>query len=137
MENQTLFISYLVAWLPYIAGVHAYAYWRRLDHGLVSLSHAAPTLVTITMTYIFLLGRGATVRQFVAGSESGMDLWSLWVSLWPLLLLATFAAGFAQLAWIITMPGTRRSLTWIPVALTGMAMCAFSFVTVAYNFPDA
>jgi hypothetical protein len=130
MENRTLFIAYLVVWLPYVVGLHAYAYWRRLGQGVVTLSHAAPSIVAIMMAYIFLLGHGATVRQFVAGSEHGMDLWSLWVGLWPLLLLATFGAGVAQAVWMIVVSMKHGSRTWIPVALTGTAMCAFSFLTV-------
>ncbi len=93
MENRSLFIAYLVVWMPYVVGLHGYGRWKRLGQGAVALSHAAPSLVAITMAYIFLIGHGATVRQFVAGSEQGMDVWSLWVGLWPLLLLATFAAG--------------------------------------------
>jgi hypothetical protein len=137
MENRTLFIAYLVVWLPYVVGLHAYASWRRLGHGIVTLSHAGPSLVAITMAYIFLLGHGATVRQFVAGSEGGMDLWSLWVDLWPLLLLGTFGAGVAQAVCLFVVSVKRGFRLWIPVALTGAAMCAFSFVTVMSNFPDA
>lgn len=137
MENRTLFITFLVLWLPYVAGLHAYAYWKRLGQGVVLVSHAAPSLVAVTMAYIFLLGHGATVRQFVAGSEGGMYLWSLWVDLWPLLLLATFAAGVTHAVWMIVVCVKRGSRRWIPVALTGTAMCAFSFLTVMSNFPDA
>lgn len=137
MENRSLFIAYLVVWIPYVVGLHGYAWWRRLGHGVVVLSHAAPSLVALGMAYIFLLGHGATVRQFVAGSDRGMDLWSLWVGLWPLLLLATFGAGVAQTVWMVVVSVKRGSRTWIPVALTGTAMCAFSFVTVMSNFPDA
>lgn len=137
MENRLLFIAYLVVWLSYVVGLHVYAYWRRLGQGVVTLSHAAPSLVAITMAYIFLLGHGATVRQFVAGSQGGMDLWSLWVGLWPLFLLATFGAGVAQTVWLIVVSVKRVLRTWIPVALTGAAMCAFSFLTVMSNFPDA
>lgn len=137
MENRTLFIAYLLVWLPYVVGLHAYAHWQRLAHGSVTLSHAAPSLVAITMAYIFLLGHGATVRQFVAGSEGGMELWWLWVGLWPLLLLATFGAGIAQTVCLIVVSVKRGLRTWIPVTLTGTAMCAFSFLTVMSNFPDA
>lgn len=62
MENRTLFIAYLVIWLPYIMGLHAYASWRRLGHGIVTLSHAVPSLVAITMAYIFLLSQSRSRR---------------------------------------------------------------------------
>ena len=53
MENRTLFITFLALWLPYVVGLHAYAYRRRLGQGIVMLSHAAPSLVAVTMAYIF------------------------------------------------------------------------------------
>ncbi len=137
MENRTLFIAYLVVWLPYVVGIHSYGQWRRLNQAVVTLSHAAPSVVAVTMAYIFLLGHGATVRQFVAGSEGGMDLWSSWVGLWPLLLLVTFGAGVAQTVCLIAVSVKHGLRMWIPVALTGSAMCAFSFLTVMSNFPDA
>jgi hypothetical protein len=137
MEDRTLFIAYLVVWLLYVAGLHAYACWRRLDRRVVTLSHTVPSLVAIAMTYIFLFGHGTTVRQLVAGSERGMDLWSLWVGVWPWLLLTTFGAGAAQAIWMFVVSVKRGSREWIPVALTGVAMCAFSFLTVMSNFPDA
>jgi hypothetical protein len=118
-------------------GIHGYAWWKSLGQAVVGLSHAAPSVVAISMTCIFLIGHGATVAQFVAHSERGMELWSLWVSLWPLLLLATFAAGIAQAIWIIAASVKREWRRWIPVALSGTAMSLFSFVTVASNFPDA
>ena len=125
MENRTLFIAYLVVWLLYVMGLHAYASWRRLGHGIVTLSHAVPSLVAITMAYIFLLGHGATVRQFVAGSEGRINLWSLWVDLWPLLLLGTFGAGVAQTVCLIVVSVNRGLRTWIPVALTGAVVRAY------------
>ena len=137
MENRTLFVAYLVVWIPYVVGLHGYGRWKRLGQGAVALSHAVPSFVAITMAYIFVIGHGATVRQFVAGSEQGMDVWALWVGLWPLLLLATFATGVAHAVWMLAVSLKRESRTWIPVALTGAAMCAFSFLTVMTNFPDA
>ena len=137
MENRSLFITYLVTWLLYVAGIHGYALWRRISHVAVALSHAAPSLVAISMTYIFLIGHGATVRQYVAYSARGMDLWSLWVTLWPVLLLATFGVGVAQAVWTIVVSVNRDRRIWIPVAVLGTGMCVFSFVTVMANFPDA
>jgi len=137
MEKRTLFVAYLVLWTPYVAGLHGYGWRRRLNQGVVALSHAAPSVVAVTMAYIFLIGHGATVRQLVSDSERGMDLWSLWLGLWPLLLLATFGAGGAQAVWMIVVSMKREWRPWIPVALTGTAMCAVSFLTVASNFPDA
>jgi hypothetical protein len=133
MENREL---YLVAWVLYVLVIHGYAWWKRLSQRTVVLSHAAPSLVAILMTCIFLIGHGATVMQFVAYSELGMDLWSMWAGLWPLLVLATFVGGVAQVVWIVVVCVKREGRAWIPVALLGAAMCAFSFVTVMDNFPS-
>jgi hypothetical protein len=137
MENRQILISYLIVWLPYVVCVHGYAWGGRLRQSVAALSHAAPSLVAISMTYIFLIRQGATVAQFVAGSEEGVGVWSLWVSLWPMLLLATFAAGGAHLIWLVVACVKRQWRAWVPVALAGIVMSGFAFVTVAANFPDA
>lgn len=137
MENKSLLIAYLAVWIPYVTAIHGYTRWRQLSHSVVVLSHAVPSLVAMTMAYIFLLCHGQTVRQFVANSDRGMDLWSLWVDVWPMLLQATFAAGVAQLVWMMVVSVRRSWRPWVPVALTGTAMCAFAFLTVICNFPDA
>jgi hypothetical protein len=137
MENRELLVIYAWAWIFYVVGIHRYAQWKRLSHPILVVSHAAPSLVAISMTYIFLISHGATVRQFVAGSERGMDLWSLWVGLWPLLLLVTFGSGITQAGWTIVVTAKREWRGWIPVALFGAAMSGFAFVTVMSNFPDA
>ncbi len=136
MENKPLFIAYLATWLMYVAAIHGYAMWSRISHARVGLSHAAPSLVAISMACIFLIGGGATVRQHVAYSGLGMSLWSLWVALWPLLLLATFGAGVAQAVWTIVASVTRGRRARVPVAALGTGMCVFSFVVVMENFPD-
>lgn len=137
MENRSLFIVYLVTWLLYVVGIHWYGSWRRLDKGSVGVSHAAPSLVAVSMAYIFLIEHGATVRQFVAYSDRGMDLWSLWCCLWPLLLLVAFAGGVAQTILTVVVSVKREWRMWIPVTALGAGMCGFSFMTVLSNFPDA
>lgn len=137
MENKSILIVYLVTWVFYVVGVHVFGKWKRLRQAFVVLSHIVQSVVAISMTYIFLIGHGATVRQFVANSDRGMDLWSLWVGLWPFLLLATFGSGFAQGSLTITVLAKREKRVWAPITALGVAMNAFSFVTVGSNFPDA
>lgn len=137
MENEALFLAYLLTWPPYVLGIHAYARWKRISHAAAALSHAAPSLVAISMAYIFLIGHGATVRQFVASSDRGMGLWSLWVMLWPLLLHATFGAGALQAVLTLVAVFKRGWRKWILFSSSGTAMAAFAFMTVAQNFPDA
>lgn len=137
MENKSIFISYLLTWILYIAGIHAYGVRWRLSQTAVCLSHAVPSLIAISMAWIFLIGHGVTVRQFVGNSERGMDLWSLWCGLWPLLLLTTFVVGFSQIVMTIAVAVNREFRKWVPVAALSAGMCAFAFMTVLSNFPDA
>jgi len=136
VENRELLVAYLATWLVYLVAIHCYAWWRRLCQPLVILSHAAPTTVAVSMTCIFLIGRGATVRQLTAYSEGGADLWSLWAGLWPLLLLAVFGAWISQMFWTIIICANREHRIWIPITLSGAAMCVFAFMTVIENFPS-
>ena len=137
MENRALFIAYLVTWLVYVAGIHGYALWKRINQAVVAISHVVPSLVAALMTYIFLIGHGATVRQFVAYSERGTDMWSVWVGLWPILLCATFGAGVVQAILAIFVAAKPERRAWLPVAALSTGMCAFAFMTVIANFPDA
>jgi len=137
MEDREILIHYLVVWVPYVLCVHGYAWGGRLRQWIATLSHAGPSLVAVSMTYVFLIRHGATVAQYVAGSEEGMGLWSLWVDLWPMLLLATFAGGIAQGIWVVVACFKREWWAWVPVALAGALMCGFAFVVVMSNFPDA
>jgi len=137
MESRALLVNFVWACALYVIGIHWYAQWKRLNHPIVILSHAAPSVVAVLMTYIFLIRHGATVAQFVTGSDEGMGLWSAWAGLWPLLLLATCGSGIAQAILIIVVSVTREWRAWMPVALFGAAMSGFAFSTVLSTFPDA
>jgi len=137
MENETLFIAFLVTWTVCVSASHIWAWRKGLPVAGVITSHAAPSAVVAVMTYVFLIGGGATVAQFVAGSESGMDLWSLWFHLWPVLLFITGASAFGSFVWTIIACVKKPHRKWIPVAIASLLMSAFAFVTVGANFPDA
>lgn len=137
MDKRTLLIAYLVGWIACVLVLHWYGWRKRLDHYVVGFAHSVPSLVAILMTRIFLIGQGAAVRQFVADSEQGMELWTLWFRLWPLLFFLTLAAGVADFVWMILVSLKREWRVWIPVALVGALMCGCSFLTVLLNFPDA
>jgi hypothetical protein len=137
MENRTIFAAYLVVWCAYIVAAHIWGRRRQLHIAGVIASHAAPTGVAIVMTYVFLIAGGATVAQFVAGSESGMALWSLWFHLWPVLLFATAASGMFSLVWTIMACVKHSQRKWIPITIAAVLMSVFAFLTVGANFPDA
>jgi hypothetical protein len=120
MESRTTFLAYLAVWCAYVLAAHAWGWRKRLHFAGIIASHAAPSAVAVVMTYIFLLAGGSTVAQFAAGSESGMDLWSLWFGLWPILLLVTAASAFMSLVWTIVGYVDNSQRRWTPVALAGV-----------------
>jgi hypothetical protein len=137
MENRTILLAYLAVWCAYVLAAHTWGWRKRLHPAGIIASHAAPSAVAVAMTSIFLLAGGSTIAQFAAGSESGMDLWSLWFRLWPALLLVTAASGVMSLVWTIIASVNNSRRRWTPVTLAGVIMSVFAFLTVAANFPDA
>jgi hypothetical protein len=137
MENRPIFLAYLWVWGAYVVALYAYALVRRKSLIVTTISHIVPTAVALEMAYIFLIHRGGTVRQLSAGSETGMDMWSLWVDSWFWILRATKAWGLAHYAWLLVVSIKAKARAWGPVAAAGLAMAAFAFYTAALNFPDA
>ena len=137
MENSTLFNVYLMTWITSVAGIHLYGNSRHLNHGLICLSHAVPSVVALSMTCIFVIGGGASVAQIASSIPQGMNLWSLWFGLWPLFLFATFVAGVAQALLTLDFALNKSRRPWAPVTTIGTALCTVALVTVLYNFPDA
>lgn len=137
MENRTILFAYLACWCVYLIAGYVWGHCRRLHLGAVTVSHLVPSAVAIIMIYVFLIGRGATVAQFVAGSESGMNMWSLWFGLWPILLIATAASGFINLVLTIVACVKKSQRKWIPATFAALLMSVFAFFTVGANFPDA
>jgi hypothetical protein len=136
MENRPIFIAFLVAWTLYVPIIYIASARLRVRLSAATLSHLAPTSAAIAMTYIFVIGHGESVRQLVSGSERGMDLWSLWVVLWPVLLLTSLISAIANFVVAIAAlkTGSRRHL---PVTIPGVVMAIFAFFAVIENFPDA
>jgi hypothetical protein len=109
MENKELLIIYVICWMIYVGIVHTYAARFGLSRRTVVASHLVPSAVAVLMSLIFLVMGGATVRQLAGGPGAG--LWSLWVALWPLLLLVTFASAFGLRAgsWRLASRGRTGS----------------------------
>jgi len=137
MENSTIFFAYLATWLGYLIAAFVFARRKKLHWGIVSMSHVAPSAVAALMIYVFLIKGGATVAQFVAGSESGMDMWFLWCDMWPCLLLLTAASALVHLVWAIIACVKKTQRKWIPIAVATLLMSVFAYYTVLTNFPDA
>jgi hypothetical protein len=100
-------------------------------------AHSVPTVVTLTMTYVFLIAGGTTVAQFAAGSEAGMDMWSLWFFLWPILFFGSAVSAVVAVIWTIVACVKKSLRRWLPITMAAVAMSLFAFLTVATNFPDA
>jgi hypothetical protein len=137
MENRTIFLAYLSVWCAYVLAVHIWGHRKRLNVAGVIVSHALPSAVAIVMAYVFLIAGGASVAQFVAGSETGMDLWSLWFHLWPVLLFGSVVSGVITLVWTIVACAKTPQRKWMPITIAAVVMSVFAFFTVAANFPDA
>ncbi len=137
MENSTIFFAYLAIWCVYLVVVYAFGRHRRLHLGILSISHLVPSAVAIIMICIFLIGGGVTVAQYAAESESGMDMWSLWADLWPVLLFFSAASGIVHLVWAFVACMKKNQRKWIPVAIATVLMSVFALYTVLCNFPDA
>jgi hypothetical protein len=60
MENRALLIAFLVVWLPYLYALHTWARGK-LPVTRVIASHAVPSAVAISMTYIFLISGGSSI----------------------------------------------------------------------------
>ena len=137
MENSTILFAYLLTWCGYLAAVYALCRGRHLHCGIVSVSHLVPSAIAILMIGIFLVGPGATVAQFAAGSGSAMKMWRLWLHLWPLLLFAAGASALVHLVWTGIACLLANYRKWVPVSSSGLLMSVFGFFTVITNFPDA
>ena len=136
MENRNLLIVFLVVWVVYLFVVHTCT-WRRFPVATIIASHAVPSAVAISMTYIFLISGGSTIAQFVAYSEPGINLWRLWLTLWPVLSIVTVTSVLIYLVWTIIASVKKTQRHWVPVTICGVIMSGLAFITVFLNFPDA
>lgn len=137
MENRPIFIAYLVTWCAYVVAAHAWAHRKRLPVAGAVAAHIVPAVVALTMTYVFLIAGGATVAQFAAGSEAGMNMWLLWCHLWPILLFGSAVSAVVSVVWTVVACVKKPLRGWLPITLAAVAMSVFAFLTVATNFPDA
>jgi hypothetical protein len=137
MENRTIFIAYLISWCAYVVVTHAWACLKRLAAVGVVAAHAVPSVVALAMAYVFLIAGGATRAQFVATSEAGMSMWSVWYFLWPILLFGSAGSAVAAAIWTIGACVKKPLRRWLPIAVAATAMSVLAFMTVGVNFPDA
>ena len=96
-----------------------------------------PVLVAATMTYLFLIVGGATTVQFNAGSTSRMNVWSIWVDIWPVFLFLTAVSGFGSLIWLVVCAAKESRRRTILAPILSLLLSVLAFFTVASYFPSA
>ena len=134
---KNLLFYYIIAMCIYLIGMHVFAFRKKLSTKIVLFSHAIPTLTALTMTYIFIIGRGETVAQFAAGSETAMNMWSLWVNLFPFLIFGTLGYAIIHFIWLIAAGVNKSTRKWLPIIIASLLMSIFAFFVVLINFPSA
>ncbi len=137
MQAHSTTIFYLVLWAVYLPAILWYARRKRLSLAVAAGSASVPSLVALEMAYVFILHKGATVRQFVAYSASGMDVWSHWASAWPMLLLLTFLSAGSQFLHALVAGIREKGENWIPITVSGSVMSLLGFLFVVSAAPTA
>ena len=98
---------------------------------------SVPILVTATMIYLFLIVGGSTTVQFNAGSPSRMNVWSTWVSIWPIFLFLTAASSLGSLIWLLVCAIKKSLRASIAVPIISCFLSVLAFFTVVSYFPSA
>lgn len=137
MQDRSIFLAFLTCWGLYLVAVYGYSLFRQASLIAATASHIVPTATAMMMIRIFIVGHGSTIAQFVAGSDKGRELWSLWFHLWPWLLLISFLSAMVLLTCTAVVICRSELRKYIPVTVGGALMSGFCFFTVAANFPDA
>jgi len=107
---------------------------------VVNLLTFLPACVLFCMS---ALGASPTV-QFNVGSSAAMELWSAWVGLWPLFMLALFSCLVVAVGTALVFLAShwrwtalkRAKLALVYIALT-VVHCLFATHWVGSNFPSA
>lgn len=106
---------------------------RRVATALTVLATLPPLAGLFLLAVLFFAG-GSPVAQMSLGR---MDLWSLWVDAWPLLMLGNAAGALALLASLLVLwrPLSEPLLFWL--RLTGLATAIWAWLVLLAHFPDA
>jgi uncharacterized membrane protein YidH (DUF202 family) len=96
-----------------------------------------PVIVVCIMTYLFLVVRVASTAQFNAWSASHMNVWSIWVNIWPGFLLLSFLSGLVTLVWAFVCIVKKKLRHKIPILISSFILSVLTLVTVMSYFPSA
>ena len=137
MENPALFHVFLVAWCVGVLAMHVWGWRKRVSQMGIAAAHSGSTVVAALMTFVFVIGGGATTVQFVAESSAGIDLWMMWGDLWPLLLLLSGLSAAINVVCLIIFCSSASERRWVPVTAAGSVLSVLAFFAVGSNFPSA
>ncbi len=137
MQAHSTTVFYLVLWAVYLPAILWYVRRKRHSLAIAAFSAIVPSLVALDAGYVFVLNRGEAVRQFVAYSASGMDVWSHWASAWPMLLLLTLLAAAGHFVWGLVAGFRERYDVWVVVAVASGIMSLLALLVVVSAAPTA
>ena len=129
MDNRIGVIVYFITWLVYVAGIHWYGYSKSLRQSKIFFSHAAPSMIAVSIVYAIFLKLTNSVRPLNPYNLApGNNASSFFVGLFPFLYATTIVTGIVLCILTIVVWVKRTQRRWIPVTILGAGMCAFSFV---------
>ena len=96
-----------------------------------------PVLVAGVMTYLFIIEGGASTAQLNAGSVARVNVWRLWLSIWPLFMFLTAGSALGTFIWAVVCAARKSSRPNLGLAAGSCCLSVIAFFTVAENFPSA
>lgn len=109
---------------------------KRLGSLVVSFfASILPWITLLLFLVVFVIGGSSNVAQ-LAG-ESGLELWSLWLHPWPLLLFGDLIAIIVLAILALVPPYPPRYWTSFLARWCSVGGAALAWYTVVTYFPDA
>jgi hypothetical protein len=94
-----------------------------------------PFITLVLFLWVFVIGGSSNVAQ-LAG-ESGLDLWSLWFHVWPLLFAGNPPAFLAAVAAVLLPPYPPKYWESFVSRVCAVVAASCAWYAVVTFFPDA
>jgi hypothetical protein len=105
-----------------------WAFWSNL------LSLISPVVSVILYLWTFMLNNASNVSQL---NSAGSEMWHLWASLWPYLLLANLFSVLIILSSCLIFFHPIKYPFFILIRLFTLLCAIGSLIIVCFRFPDA